>query len=269
MRGDGGSWECVRGESSVNGGKRLLWFVLVGLFALGVSVSAMGIVAAGGGSPSATSPTLDGQPGESPSDTTLHSSGTLSAGGHGEVVSELSHSPAYAIVLLATYSKYNDISPLEHDIRADIHAIIGAAPGLYFAQLVAWADRPTSTIRYHTKILEREGEIERTSLLGHVRLFPAAIPSAAFAYIAATRDPATARLIGAIERADEPVSSSELADAVDRAPSTVSYHLSRLEDVSVIERERNGESVHISIASHLDDLEVTAPVQRPLAMPKP
>lgn len=44
--------------------------------------------------------------------------------------------------------------------------------------------------------------------------------------------------------ADEgPASGGDLADALDRDPSTISHHLSRLEDEGLVERERDGRTV--------------------------
>lgn len=171
-----------------------------------------------------------------------------------------------AFVLLATYSKYNDISVLEHDAREEILGIIAAAPGIYFAHLVGRTGHPSSTVRYHTKILEREGMIQTENILGHLRLFKADIPSAAFAYLAAKRDPPTRRVLECIEDADGPVTSGKLSDAIDRAPSTVSYHLSRLEDESLITRTRNGEGVEITLAEEVSELDIDAMHQRSAAI---
>jgi DNA-binding transcriptional ArsR family regulator len=45
-----------------------------------------------------------------------------------------------------------------------------------------------------------------------------------------------------------PTSVSELADTLDVDPSTVSHHLSRLEEVGAVERERRGRAVLSSLS---------------------
>lgn len=152
-----------------------------------------------------------------------------------------------AIVLMATYSRYNDISPLEHELRADITEILAAAPGIYLARLVERTDRPASTVRYHTRVLEREGELERASVWGNLRLFPPDTEPESFPYYAAIRDPASARVLRGIE-AHEPVTPGRLADLIGRAPSTISHHLARFEEEDLIDRRRDGETVHVEIA---------------------
>lgn len=166
--------------------------------------------------------------------------------------------PSEAFVMLAAYSRFNEVSPLNHDFRAEIADIVDTLPGIYLAQLVARTDRPTSTVRYHTRILEREGEIQRANIGGNLRLYPTHIDSNDFAYLAAIRDPATERVI-AMVREHEPVKTGRLATLIDRAPSTVSHHLSRLEDTGVIERTRDGESVLVTLADDVDHLDTDPP----------
>lgn len=60
----------------------------------------------------------------------------------------------------------------------------------------------------------------------------------------------------------EPTSGSELAATLDRDPSTVSHHLSRLADAGLVKRERDGPALHNSLAPEarpaLDSIENTA-----------
>lgn len=167
--------------------------------------------------------------------------------GDRDVLSVLGHESIDALLLVATYSKYNDVSPLEHEVRSELMAIVTALPGLYVAQIVGRTGHSPSTIRYHLKILEREGLVMTASLFGNRRLFPASVDRAEIGYLAAKREPATARIVEAIEEADGSTSPSSLADTVDRAPSTISHHLARLEDAAVIQREREGNHVRVSL----------------------
>jgi DNA-binding MarR family transcriptional regulator len=53
-------------------------------------------------------------------------------------------------------------------------------------------------------------------------------------------------VLAAIER-HEPASLSGLADAVDRAPSTMSHHLDRLEADGLVVRERDGDALRVRL----------------------
>ena len=220
------------------------WVLVVAVVILGVALAGVGAFLVPAQAPS-----------ELPTDAygAAYEGATSSTMGDQPVPMLTTHLDAtHAVVFLAAYSKYNDVSPLEHEVRSDIMGVVGAMPGIYFAQLVARTKRPESTVRYHTKILEREGELQTATILGNLRLFPRSVRPDAFAYLAAKREPATARVIDAIERSDDSLTTGELAAMIDRAPSTVSHHLARLEEESLIERTRDGESVKVSLA--IDDV---------------
>ncbi len=148
--------------------------------------------------------------------------------------------------VLTAYSRHNDTDPLEHDLRAEILGIVDALPGIYLARLIDRANRPSSTVRYHTRILEREDHLQRATVWGNLRLYPAHVDQNSFAYYAAIRDPPSALALRAIE-AYGPVTPGRLADLLGRAPSTVSHHLARFEEAGLIERRRDGESVHVEL----------------------
>ncbi len=151
-----------------------------------------------------------------------------------------------ALLLVSAFSKLNDEGALEHELRAEINGIVASFPGLYLAQLVKRTNRNESTVRYHTRILERENELETATIWGNNRLYPAETRKEAFPYYAAIREPASARVFETIWR-HEPVAAGEIAKLIGRSPSTVSHHLARFEDEELITRDRDGQSVKISL----------------------
>lgn len=192
---------------------------------------------------------LDGEPGDRADDGGAVLPPTLAVG---------AIDPTSSFVLLAVYNKYNDVSPLHHDLRSDIMETVVAAPGIYLGQLVRRTGEPSSTVRYHLKILEREDEVATSHIWGKVRVFPADVPAAAYPWLALEHEPAKAKLMDALEDRDT-ATSGELADLLECAPSTVSHHLSQLEDEDLIDRERNGQSVHVSAASRIDPVPMATP----------
>lgn len=160
--------------------------------------------------------------------------------GAGQSIASASASPVASAVLLATYSRWNDSDPLAHETRATIHDELVAAPGTYVDELRERTDIPRSTLRYHLRVLEDEGIVRAEKLLGHRRYYPADCDDDTLA--AALDSEATAAVVDAVARL-EPASVSALATDLDRAPSTVSYHLDRLAEADVVDRERDGEVV--------------------------
>lgn len=145
-----------------------------------------------------------------------------------------------------SYKRATESELLENDVRRAIYEAVVASPGDYVAGITEETTVATSTVRYHLRILETEGLVQSEKVRGKRRFYPAQSDDVTVA--AACNDEPSARLLRAINDR-EPVRVSDLAAAVDRAPSTVSYHLSRLETDGLIVRERNGESVLVSLTA--------------------
>lgn len=143
-----------------------------------------------------------------------------------------------------SYKRATESDLLENDVRQAIYETVVASPGNYVAGITEETTVATSTVRYHLRVLEKEGLVQSEKFRGKRRFYPAQSDDSAVA--AAFNDEPSSSLVRTV--ADrEPVRVSDLAAAVDRVPSTVSYHLSRLEADGVIVRERNGESVLVSL----------------------
>lgn len=135
------------------------------------------------------------------------------------------------------YSSYDGSDPLEHEDRKAIHDYVAEQPGAYMSAVSEAVDVPHSTARHHIRILEREGLLENAKVRGRRRLFPAHAQQQELA--AAMADEATADVLEAIARLG-PCSGSALAEEVGKSISTVSHHLSRLEDDDLVVREKEG-----------------------------
>lgn len=144
-----------------------------------------------------------------------------------------------------SYSRYDGSNPLDNVTRAKIFATVGDAPGLSLSALSERAEIPRSTVRYHVRILEEEGLVETATVRGKHRVHPAGNDNPELA--ASLSDDSTAELLETVAH-DGPASVSDLAAALDRTPGTVSYHLERLADDGLIERERAGNAVVTTLA---------------------
>ena len=138
------------------------------------------------------------------------------------------------------YSKYDDSDPLDHEVRAAITETVDTTPGIYLSDLSERTNVPLSTLRHHLQVLETERVLTSTKIRGKRRYFP--IHSTGHALIAALSEAATAAILETLWR-NGPSSVSSVAAAIDRDPSTVSYHLRRLEVDAVVEREQDGRVV--------------------------
>ncbi|WP_318568334.1 winged helix-turn-helix transcriptional regulator [Salinigranum marinum] len=141
----------------------------------------------------------------------------------------------------AGYTKWAGDEPLEHDTRAELYDHLQADPGTYLSAFVeaSTLDASLGTIRYHLQILEREGLVTSAKVGGKRRYYP--IGTSPDALDIALESASTRTILEELTASSDTVSG--LADRIDRDPSTVSHHLSRLNDDGLVERERDGQAV--------------------------
>ncbi len=128
---------------------------------------------------------------------------------------------------------------LENDARRTIYEEVTRSPGLSMSEVAERTAVPLSTVRYHTWVLNKEDVLDEAKIRGKRRLFPTMMERERKELNAALEDDATARMLDTVQQR-EPASVSELAESLDRAASTVSYHLQRLQEAGLVERERDG-----------------------------
>jgi DNA-binding transcriptional ArsR family regulator len=172
--------------------------------------------------------------------------------GHGDASSRLeprTSSPVHdsplgpaGLVALAGYSRYDDSDPLDHTLRARIYEVVQASPGIYPAALETRLDASRSTLRHHLRVLVEEGLVAEQDVDGR-RRYVAAESTAAERALAVVDDGSTAAEIVELLATGGSATVSDIASRLDCSPGTVSYHLDRLEDAAVVERERDGQVV--------------------------
>lgn len=149
------------------------------------------------------------------------------------------------IAILVGYSRYDESDPLTLETRRTLFDAVAQSPGRSLAQLSERTGVPVSTVRYHSRILADEGLVRMETIRGRHRVFPTASDHDALA-AALADERARAVLAAVVEQG--PLTVTQIAGTVDRAPSTVSYHLDRLEADGLVVRQRAGRAVHVSAA---------------------
>jgi predicted transcriptional regulator len=141
----------------------------------------------------------------------------------------------------AGYAKWAGDDPLAHDTRAALYEHVQTDPGTYLSafESVADVDATFGTIRYHLRILEREGLVVSEKVDGKRRYYP--VGTSPDALQIALESDGTRSILEAL--ADRPDTVTGLAERIDRHPSTVTHHLDRLEDDGLVVREQDGRSV--------------------------
>lgn len=144
------------------------------------------------------------------------------------------------VIVLLRYSRYDDSDPLEHEGRAAVFETIEETPGIYLSAISEDTELSLSTLRHHLRVLEREQLITSGKVHGKRRFYP--VDTEHIELTAALGEGATENVIEALCH-HGPATVSELAEELDRDPSTVTHHLQRLADDDIVCRKRSGRVV--------------------------
>lgn len=133
---------------------------------------------------------------------------------------------------------------LELDSRREIYQFVVDTPGIHFRGLFEALSYAQGTLQYHLRWLESRDLLEVVDDGRYTRYYPAgSFDEADRAVMNALRREYARRIVAYLASAG-PLSTSELADRLERSPSTVSWHLSKLAESGLVEKERDGRSVY-------------------------
>jgi len=138
---------------------------------------------------------------------------------------------------------------LELESRREIYATIRDAPGVHVRELERRHEYAKGTLQYHLGELERAGLVEAHDDGKFTRYYTSddAFDSEDRAVLSALRRQNSRRIVAYLA-AEGSLSTSGLAERIDRSASTTSWHLSRLAEAGVVEKRRDGREVHYSLA---------------------
>lgn len=127
--------------------------------------------------------------------------------------------------------------------RRAIYQYIDSNPGAHFRQILDEFDYAQGTIQYQLRWLEDEGLLEESDDGKFTRYYPEAeYDQAEQEVLNALRRKYSRRIIAQL-LIDGPLSTSELSERIEKAKSTVSWHLSNLSDAGLVTKERDGRTV--------------------------
>jgi predicted transcriptional regulator len=132
---------------------------------------------------------------------------------------------------------------LELDSRRAIYQRIADTPGIHFRALLEELEFAQGTVQYQLRWLADEELIEVSDDGKYTRYYPSAeFDETDHEMMNALRRKYSRRILGHL-LADGPLSTSELSERLEKANSTVSWHLSNLADADLVSKERDGRSV--------------------------
>jgi len=132
--------------------------------------------------------------------------------------------------------------------RSRIRDCIKQKPGIHFNDITRELDIATGQTQYHLRKLVRSGKLERESVAGRTHYYPPTYSTWERETIALLRRETSREIVLYLLRND-PAPPAEITDQLDLARSTVEWHLSRLADHNLVEKESmDAESTRVVVA---------------------
>ncbi|MFC7213080.1 winged helix-turn-helix transcriptional regulator [Saliphagus sp. GCM10025334] len=152
---------------------------------------------------------------------------------------------------VSKYEPSGDSGLLENDRRRTIYETVEAEPGLCLSAVSEESGVALSTVRYHVRVLEDENVIQSVTACGKRRYFPFSQDDVELRSV--LFEPAKRRVLEALATLG-PTHNARLATALECDSSTVSHHLSMLEDAGFVVRKRDGRTVVNELAPTVESV---------------
>ncbi|MFC7133334.1 MULTISPECIES: winged helix-turn-helix transcriptional regulator [Salinibaculum] len=132
---------------------------------------------------------------------------------------------------------------LELPTRRAIYQRIVDTPGIHVRALFDDLDLAKGTVQYHLRWLEDEDIVEVSDDGEYTRYYPADSFDESDRQVLNALRRTLARRVLAYLAAEEQLTTADLADHLDKSNSTISWHLSKLQDAGLVEKHRDGRCV--------------------------
>ena len=120
--------------------------------------------------------------------------------------------------------------------RSRIRDCINRKPGIHFNDITRQLDIATGQTQYHLRKLVRSGKLDKESIAGRTHYYPPTFSTWEREVIALLRRETSREIVLFLLR-NEPAAPAEITEKLDLARSTVEWHLSRLADHDVVEKQ--------------------------------
>jgi predicted transcriptional regulator len=136
---------------------------------------------------------------------------------------------------------------LELQSRREIYQHVADTPGIHFRALLDAMGCAKGTLQYHLRWLVEEGLIEESDDGEYTRYYPAGDFDAEDRRVLNALRRTIARRILAYLASEGALTTSVLADRLEKSDSTISWHLSKLQEAGLVEKERDGRRVYYEL----------------------
>jgi DNA-binding transcriptional ArsR family regulator len=164
-------------------------------------------------------------------------------------------------LVLPLYSRIEKDELFENETREQLYEEIKDDPGIHAHALSEAVDIGWGTTVYHLRRLERNGFVNSEKRGRYRRFFPASGFMERQREVLSVLQNETTEDIAALVREDPGLNQSAICDELDISPSLANWHLNRLIDAELVDRERRGRTVHYTPGEAWEALERAAEVE--------
>lgn len=148
------------------------------------------------------------------------------------------------VVFLPLYSRIEKDEILENEVRETLYELVQDDPGIHAHALSEEADVGWGTTVYHLRRLERNGFVTSEKRGRYRRFFPAAGFLARQREVLSVLQNETTNDIARLILREPGLNQKAICEELDISPSLANWHINRLLDADLVERERRGRTVH-------------------------
>ncbi|MFO1534448.1 MAG: winged helix-turn-helix transcriptional regulator [Thermoplasmatota archaeon] len=146
---------------------------------------------------------------------------------------------------LGLFSRLKQPEVLAHPARQQLLQLIEAQPGIHFKEMARRTGLPNGSLVHHLETLRRGGQVVARPAGGYTLYFLGAHVPAGSAEAASALKADGARRILELVRQQPGLSSADVAARCGLQPSTVTYHVQRLQAAGLLTGLRDGRAVRL------------------------
>lgn len=158
------------------------------------------------------------------------------------------------VVLLPLYSRIEKDELFENDVREQLYESIQDDPGIHAHALAEEAGVGWGTTVYHLRRLERNGFVNSEKRGRYRRFFPASGFLERQREVLSVLQNETTEDIARVILEEPGLNQSAICEELDISPSLANWHLNRLIDAELVDRERKGRTVHYTPGSAWEEI---------------
>lgn len=147
---------------------------------------------------------------------------------------------------MTAYLDEKEKKVLELEARRRIYEVVNKFAGCHFREIERKSSLPTGTVKYHLSYLAKHGLITETKSQNNVRYFPKAFKTENKNLLGLLRQTKVREIILFI-LTNPNCNHEQIVQAVNVSPSTVSWHIRKLEDNEIIGSRKKGRKTFYNI----------------------